>query len=83
MSWRWRPAGFPSRKQSPADAEALEGAKQVEAVVLGSGFGMNHLRQLRGERYFAANRPQVVCILRALNRVGKTKQEKGVKATKR
>lgn len=77
MSWCGRPAGFPSYKHSPADAEALEGAQQVEAVVLGFGFRMNHFGQLRGERYFAASRPQVVRVLRALNRVGKTKQGKG------
>lgn len=70
-----RPAGFLSLKR-PADAESLKGAQQVEAVVLGFGFRMNHLRQLRGERHFAANRPQVVCVLGALNRVGKTEQEK-------
>ena len=32
-----------------AEAEALEGAQQVEAVVLAFGFGMNDLGQLVGE----------------------------------
>lgn len=57
-----RPAVFPSRQHRRAKAEALKGAEQVEAVILGLGFRMNDLRQLVGERHFPSNRPQVVSI---------------------
>lgn len=57
-----RPAVFPSRQHRWAKAEALKGAEQVEAVILGLGFRMNDLRQLVGERHFPSNRPQVVSI---------------------
>lgn len=57
-----------------AEAEALEGTQQVEAVVLGFGFRMNDLRQLMGERHFPSNRPQVVHVLGTL--IVKEKQQK-------
>ena len=64
----------PLCERGRAEAEALEGAQQVEAVVLGSVFRMNDLRQLVGERHFPSNRPQTVCVLAAL--IMTKKQEK-------
>lgn len=54
---------FSPSERRCAEAEALEGPQQVEAVVLGFGFRMNDLRQLMGERHFPSNRPQVVHVL--------------------
>lgn len=65
------PAGFPPCKNCRADAEALKGAQQTEAIVLGFGFRMNNLRQLVGERYVSASRPQVVCVLWVLSHGGR------------
>lgn len=59
-------AVFPPCEGRGTEAEALEGAQQVEAAVLGFGFRMNDLRQLAGERHFASNRPQVVRVLGTL-----------------
>ncbi len=59
------------------EVEALEGAQQVEAAVLGFGFRMDDLRQLMGERHFPSNRPQVVCVLGTLVVQEKQKNKKG------
>lgn len=59
-------AVFPPCEGRGTEAEALEGTQQVEAAVLGFGFGMNDLRQLAGNRHFASNRPQVVHVLGTL-----------------
>lgn len=58
-----------------AEAEALEGTQQVEAVVLGFGLGMNDLRQLTGERRFPSDRPQVVHVLGTLTMKPKQKKK--------
>lgn len=68
---------IPPCERRCAEAEALKGAQQVEAVVLGFGFRMNHLRQLMGERHFPSNRPQVVCVPGVLNH-GRNTEEKEV-----
>lgn len=49
-----------------ANAEALEGAQQTEAGVLGFGVGMDDLGQLAGERQLPPNRPQAAGVLGVL-----------------
>lgn len=49
-----------------ADAEALEGAQQIEAGVLGFGVRMDDLGQLAGERQLPPNSPQTARILGVL-----------------
>lgn len=64
--WRGSAAfgAFASRQR--AQAEALEGVEQVEAVILGFAVGTQQLGQLAGERHFAANAFQVAGILGVL-----------------
>ena len=59
-----------------AEAEALEGAQQVEAVVLAFAFGMNDLGELVGERHLPSNGPQVVGVLGTLSMKGKQKKSR-------
>lgn len=49
-----------------AEAEALEGAQQTEAAVLGFGFWMDDLGQLMWQRHSPTNRPQMVRVLGVL-----------------
>lgn len=72
-----RLAVFPPCECCCAEAEALKGAQQVEAVILGFGFRMNDLRQLAGERHFPSYSPQVACVLWALI-IKKKKQKKTI-----
>lgn len=71
-----RPAVLPPCERRGAEAEALKGAQQVEAFVLGFAFRMNNLRQLAGERHFPSNWPQMVRVLRVLNHDGKNRRER-------
>lgn len=66
---------IPACEHRWAEAEALKGAQQVEAVVLGFSFRINHLRQLVGERHFPSNSPQVVCVLGVLNHDGNIEEK--------
>lgn len=59
-----------------AEAEALEGGQQVEAVVLAFGFRMNDLGQLVGERHLPSNGPQMVGVLGTLSVKEKQKKKR-------
>lgn len=74
-----RLAVCPPCERRSAEAEALKGAQQVEAVVLGFGFRMNDLGQLVGKWHFPANRPQVVCVFGALIRRIKNRRKRELK----
>lgn len=54
-----------------ADAEALEGAQQAEAGVLGFGFRMDDLGQLPRERQLPPGGPQAAGVLGVLDGDGK------------
>ena len=72
-----RLAVLPPCEPRCVEAEALKGAQQVEAVVLGFGFRMNDLGQPSGERHFPSHRPQVPHVLRALMEKQSRKTVKG------
>lgn len=66
-----RPAPMRFSERRRADAEALEGAQEAEAGVLGFGLRTDDLGQLAGERQLPPNRPQAAGVLGALIGEGK------------
>lgn len=77
-----RPAPVRLSERRRADAEALEGAQQAEAGVLGSGVRMNDLGQLVGEGQLPPNRPQAAGVLGVLSGDGKGQFQAGCEPTR-
>lgn len=67
------PAATSVGERRRANAEALEGVQQIEAGVLGLGFGMDDFRQLAGERHLSPDSPQAAGVLGVLIAGGKTR----------
>lgn len=80
LSWsgRGRSTAFPLTKQRRwAEAEALEGAQQVEAAVLAPALGVDDLGELAGQRHLPPEGAQVAGVLGALGqrKGGKTAEQ--------
>lgn len=69
-----RPAPVPLGERRRADAEALEGAQQAEAGVLGSGVRMDDPGQLVGEGQLPPHRPQAAGVPGVLSGDGKRRE---------
>lgn len=63
---RGRPAVLPPAERRRAEAEALEGAEQVEAAVLAPALGVDDLGELAGQRHLPPDGAQVAGVLGAL-----------------
>lgn len=57
---------FPPAERRRAEAEALEGAQQVEAAVLAPFLRVDDLGKLAGQRHLPPDGPQVAGVLGAL-----------------
>lgn len=78
-SWRGcgRPAVFLHGERRRAEAEALEGAQQVEAAVLAPALGVDDLGELARQRHLPPDGAQVAGVLGALGQGegGKTAEQ--------
>lgn len=79
---RGRPAVLPPVERRRAEAEALEGAQQVEAAVLALPLGVDDLGELAGQRHLPTDGAQVAGVLGALGRGGgrEARRQKSLKS---
>lgn len=64
--WRGRPAVLRAAERRRAEAEALEGAEQVEAAFLALALGVDDLGELAGQRHLPPDGAQMAGVLGAL-----------------
>lgn len=83
--WRGRPAVFCAGERRRAEAEALEGAEQVEAAVLALALGVDDLGELAGQRHLPPDGAQMAGVLGALGQgggVGRQRRQNSFKSLK-